>query len=55
VECVNVTRFQRLFQQPNGELAAGVLYLAANEIARLDNDPNYPEHGKLEIQVNGGR
>ena len=55
VECVKVTRFQRLFQQPNGELAAGVLYLAANEIARLDNDPNYPEHGKLEIQVNGGR
>jgi hypothetical protein len=26
-----------------------------NEIAQLDNDPTYPEHGKLEIQVGGGR
>ena len=26
-----------------------------DEIAQLDNDPNYPEHGKLEIQVKGGR
>ena len=25
------------------------------EIARLDNDPNHPEHGRLEIDVVGGR
>jgi hypothetical protein len=55
VECVEVTRFQRLFESPNGEIENGVLPLRVNEIAQLDNDPNYPEHGKLEIQVNGGR
>jgi hypothetical protein len=54
VECVRVVRFHRLFSAPNGEIQNGVLPLAVNEIAQLDNDPNYPEHGKLEIQVTGG-
>jgi hypothetical protein len=31
-----------------------VLNLGPAEIARLDNDPNAPEHGRLEIQVRGG-
>jgi predicted phage baseplate assembly protein len=55
VECVTVTQFQRLFESANHELENGVLPLRVNEIAQLDNDPNYPEHGKLEIQVKGGR
>lgn len=55
VECVKVTRFQRLFQAPDHELKNGVLPLGSAEIAQLDNDPNYPEHGQLTIQVNGGR
>jgi hypothetical protein len=55
VECVTVTRFHRLFESPNRELENGVLPLRVEEIAQLDNDPTYPEHGKLEIQVNGGR
>jgi hypothetical protein len=55
VECVTVTRFHRLFESPNHELEKGVLLMRVNEIAQLDNDPNYPEHGKLEIQVKGGR
>ncbi len=55
VASVSVTRFQRLFESPNGELAAGVLALRNDEIAQLDNDPNWPEHGKLEIQLGGGR
>jgi hypothetical protein len=29
--------------------------LLVNEIAQLDNDPTFSEHGKLEIQVGGGR
>jgi hypothetical protein len=28
--------------------------LAANEIVRLDNDPNFPEHGVLCLDLNGG-
>lgn len=55
VEWVQVVCFHRLFESPNRELENGVLPLRVDEIAQLDNDPTYPEHGKLEIQVNGGR
>ena len=55
VECVKVTVFHRLFESPNHEIDNGVLPLLNAEIAQLDNDPNYPERGKLEIQVEGGR
>ncbi|HEX4696954.1 MAG TPA: putative baseplate assembly protein [Candidatus Udaeobacter sp.] len=55
VQSVAVTRFQRLFESANREIENGVLPLRVNEIAQLDRDPNYPEHGKLEIQVKGGR
>jgi hypothetical protein len=55
VESVAVTRFQRLFAAPNHELENGVLPLRVTEIAQLDNDPSFPERGKLEIQVRGGR
>ena len=55
VECVTVVRFHRLFESANHEIENGVLPLRVDEIGQLDNDPNYPEHGKLEIQVKGGR
>jgi len=55
IECVRVRRLQRLFEAPNRELDNGLLPLAGHEIARLDNDPNYPERGRLEIIVQGGR
>ncbi|QNH18837.1 hypothetical protein HEP74_04013 [Xanthomonas sp. SS] len=55
VECVRVTRLQRLFLPPNHELENGRLVLAAHEIARLDGDPDRPEHGRLSIVLRGGR
>lgn len=55
VECVQVTKFHRLFGGPNHEIENGVLPLSTSEIAQLDNDPNFPEHGKLEIVMSGGR
>lgn len=55
VQSVNVTMFQRLFETANNELATGVLALAPNEIAQLDNDPNFPEHGSLTLNLRGGR
>ena len=55
VVSVRVTRLQRLFSPPNKEIENGLLPLGTNEIARLDNDPNYPEHGRLEIDLRGGR
>jgi len=55
VECATVTRLRRLFEPPNREIENGILPLRISEIAQLDNDPNFPEHGKLEIVVKGGR
>jgi predicted phage baseplate assembly protein len=55
VQSVSVTAFQRLFAPADGELTSGVLKLAPNEIAQLDNDPNFPEHGTLTLNLRGGR
>ena len=55
VECVTVTELHRLFAKPNHEIDNGVLPLASYEIAQLDNDPNHPERGQLQIDVRGGR
>jgi hypothetical protein len=55
VESVSVTRLQRLFEEPKGELESGVLDIGPLEVARLDNDPNYPEHGQLVLELRGGR
>lgn len=55
VECVTVSEFHRCFEPPNGELQNGILPLASFEIAQLDNDPDHPEHGQLQITVRGGR
>lgn len=55
VESVRVTRFERLYAGPNGELAAGLLPLGPLEVARLDNDPGFPEHGRLALTLEGGR
>ena len=55
VESVQVTKLQRQFEARNFELVNGVLPLGPLEIARLDNDPSYPEHGKLTLDMQGGR
>ncbi len=55
VESVTVSEFHRLYELPNREIENGILPLNNNEIAQLDNDPNYPERGRLDIRVGGGR
>ncbi len=55
VECARVTRLKRQFEDENAELENGLLPLRKNEIAQLDNDPVYPERGKLELTMSGGR
>jgi hypothetical protein len=55
VESVTVTRLERLFEGPNHEIENGVLPLGPLEVARLDNDPNYPEHGRFALVMQGGR
>jgi hypothetical protein len=54
VASVAPLRFQRLGRTALSELDDGVLNLGPLEIARLDNDPNAPENGRLELQVRGG-
>lgn len=54
VEWVQTTALHR-FREPNGEpLETGRLTLARLEIARLDNDPNRPENGRIQLDMQGG-
>ena len=55
VESVTVTKLQRLDEGDNGELPAGLLQLGPLEVARLDNDPSFPERGRLVLDVRGER
>jgi hypothetical protein len=54
VASVDVLRFQRWSKAANQEIENGLLALGPTEVARLDNDRNFPENGKLEIQTRGG-
>lgn len=55
VTSVSVTKLQRLFERANNEITNGILPLRSNEIAQLDNNPNFPERGKLILKLEGGR
>ncbi len=55
VRSVEATRFHRFGQKPAGELAEGIVRPSGSEILRLDNDPNFPERGTIEIVFGGGR
>ena len=46
---VKVATFQRYRQPATSGLKSGVLKLGPLEIAQADNDPDYPEHGKVEV------
>jgi hypothetical protein len=54
VAYVTPLRFHRLGRNPAGELASGRIPMARLEIARLDNDPNAPENGRLRLDVHTG-
>ena len=51
VSYVEPLRFQRLGRLPTGEINAGRIAMARLEIARLDNDPNAPENGRIQFEV----
>jgi hypothetical protein len=55
IECAEVTTFKRLRKPAADELSKGVLPMQWDEIARMDNDRNFPERGRLVIQLTGGR
>ncbi|PVZ08204.1 putative phage baseplate assembly protein [Actinomycetospora cinnamomea] len=55
VESVVVTRLERLHEGDRGERAEGLLRLGPFEVARLDADPARPDHGILDLVVDGAR
>jgi Baseplate J-like protein len=54
VDWVDVTTFERRGQPSTSGLDSGRLTFARLEIARLDNDPNFPEDGRLKLDMEGG-
>ena len=55
VASVQATVFQRQGINDASYLADGFMRLARLEIPRLDNDPNFPEHGVLRLSLYGGK
>jgi hypothetical protein len=56
VASVVIETFRRLHAPPDSKpLEEGVLTLSRLEVARLDNDPNFPERGVLKLSVGGGK
>ncbi len=55
VESVEVRQLERFGEGDHGERAQGYLPLSPLEIARLDNDPAFPENGQLRLEMGGGR
>lgn len=55
VESVTVKKLERLYEGPNQEIENGFLPIGSLEIARVDNDPNFPENGQFRLTLKGGR
>lgn len=55
VASVHITAFQRQGLPETSGLAKGFLAMNRLEIARLDNDPNFAEHGLFKLSLGGGR
>ncbi len=55
VAAVQVTTFQRQGTDDGTFLITGELPIGPFEIARLDNDPDFPEHGVLRLDLHGGK
>lgn len=66
VESVVVTKMRRFSVNPDSEiprvplitdeaLLSGLITLSPFEVAQLDNDPSFPEKGKLTLDMRGGR
>ena len=54
VENVVVNKLERLFEGPEDEIKNGILPIGSMEVARLDNDPSFPENGRLTLLMRGG-
>ena len=55
VQSARIERLRRLFEDPGQQAVNGVLAIGPMEVARLDNAPDRPENGRLEIELRGGQ
>jgi hypothetical protein len=55
VASVDITTFQRFRTPDQKPLQDGKLTLGRLEIARLDNNPNFPERGVYRLSLGGGK
>jgi hypothetical protein len=55
VLAVTARKFQPQGRDTNQHLAAGEIKLGPLEVARLENDPSYPDHGQLTLKLEGGK
>lgn len=55
VASAQITQFERKGRPDAAPLAAGRLTFSRLEIARLDNDPNFPERGVFHLVTSGGQ
>jgi hypothetical protein len=54
VASIEVLRFQRWGKPGDAEIADGRILASPLEVLRLDNDPNFPENGRLKFDMRGG-
>jgi hypothetical protein len=54
VASVEMKEFKRWTKRKSAEIDDGILKVAELEIIRLDNDPNFPENGKIDFIMFGG-
>jgi hypothetical protein len=55
VDSVVITAFRRQHSDDELALQEGRIVLDRLEVARLDNDPNYPERGVVTLDLHGGK
>jgi Baseplate J-like protein len=55
VVAVTATKFQPQGVNTSQYLTAGEIPLGTLQVARLENDPNYPNHGQLTLNLEGGK
>jgi len=55
VASVAVNIFQRQGDPKSSGIAAGKIGIQRSEIARLSNDPNFPDRGVFRLTVKGGK
>ncbi len=55
VDSIDITTFQRQGSPSNIGIEDGKLMMNRLEIARLDNDPNFPDRGVFRLKLRGGK